>query len=555
VAQIIPICKAAITLGVLVCLAAPAPVCAIVVGKEPIDKYVDARLAEIENNDALALSRYLDLFKTRLDNPVIADRLFAAAIRSGDMQSALRAVRAQELRNAASTESPLLLYADALKRKDWAMARVAAAELQSKSNFAFMVPALLAWVNVGQGKAPAFETRKTDQLSEYYALDQRVYLDLATRNLEGAKAGLLSLTGSDGDFVRDLAVRAAPIFTNSGDQAFAVRLVTGLVEKSFVARLTMPQKNSASATLQPEEAIAALHTRIASALLEQKTPEQALFFARIANWLAPESDPARLILAQALMVANLDKEAQSLLAQISDTSPYTTRAVSERVKSLGRDNNHTAAIALAKSAREARSGASNMTLLLAQALEDSGDVKGASATYQQLVSDADAAPATPKQRALYRLLLATTEDKDGNWSAARKNLDDAKALDPQNAYILNYLGYTLLQRGEETEQALGYVKRAFQLAPDSVAIADSLGWAYALSGQSALAVPLLEKAVKAAGNDVAINEHMGDAYWLAGRLVDARYAWRVAAQQATNTDADRLAGKIDIGLTETPKPR
>jgi Flp pilus assembly protein TadD len=195
-----------------------------------------------------------------------------------------------------------------------------------------------------------------------------------------------------------------------------------------------------------------------------------------------------------------------------------------------------------------------MVLLLAQTLEDSGDLPAAIASYQQLVADADAVPATPRQRALYRLLLATAEDKNGNWGSARRHLEEAKSLDPQNAYILNYLGYTLLQRNEEVEFAFGLIKRAFQLAPDSVAIADSLGWGYALTGQASLAVPLLEKAVKSAGNDLAINEHLGDAYWLSGRLIDARYAWRVAAQKATDKDADRLTSKIDIGLPE-PKSR
>jgi Flp pilus assembly protein TadD len=520
---------------------------------EPIDKYVDARLAEIGNKDSLALTRYLDLFKTRSDSPVLADRLFTTALRNGDMQSALRAVRAQELRNAASPEAPLLLYADALKRKDWAMARVAAAELQAKSNFAFMTPILLAWTNVGQGKAPALEGGKADQLFEYYAIDQKIYLHLAMGNMGIAKEQLLDLTSNDGAFIRDLVIRITPIFAAKGDQVFATRIITNLVEKSYVTGLTQKQQTPAVSYIRPEEAIAALHTRLASALLEQKNPDQALYFARIANWLAPDSDPARLVLAQALVAANIMDNAQTILVQITDKSPYATRAISERIKLLSAGNDYRAAIALAQSAKEARNGASNMTLLLAQTLEDAGELKAAIAIYQTLVSEADTAIAPPKQRALYRLLLATVEDKNGDWNSARKHLEMAKTLDPQNAYILNYLGYTLLQRGEEIEHALGLVKMAFQLTPDSIAITDSLGWGYALSGQSSLAVPLLEKAVKAAGNDLAINEHMGDAYWLSGRFIDARYAWRIASQKATDKDADRLAGKIDIGLTETQK--
>ena len=94
------------------------------------------------------------------------------------------------------------------------------------------------------------------------------------------------------------------------------------------------------------------------------------------------------------------------------------------------------------------------------------------------------------------------------------------------------------------------VAKAHRLAPQSPAIADSLGWAHYLSGDYAQAIPLLEKAVEDAIGDVAINEHLGDAYWQAGRLTEARYAWRAASLQAEGESAVRLAAKIDLGLTD-----
>ena len=147
------------------------------------------------------------------------------------------------------------------------------------------------------------------------------------------------------------------------------------------------------------------------------------------------------------------------------------------------------------------------------------------------------------------------KDKSGDWPSARKSLDEARAIDPKNPFVLNYLGYGLLERREEVPLALDYVKTAFTLAPESTAIADSLGWGYFLNGDYARAVSLLETAVKTAGNDVTMNEHLGDAYWLSGRFVDARYAWGVAAQTAIKDDAARLKGKIDLGLgRETAQP-
>jgi Flp pilus assembly protein TadD len=123
-------------------------------------------------------------------------------------------------------------------------------------------------------------------------------------------------------------------------------------------------------------------------------------------------------------------------------------------------------------------------------------------------------------------------------------------VDPNNAQALNYLGYSLLERGAERQRAATMVQRAYALEPTSSAIADSLGWAYFLQGNTKDALPLLEKAAKGAGADAAINEHLGDAYWTLGRRREARYAWNVANQTSEGEAAARLSRKIDTGLTD-----
>jgi len=49
--------------------------------------------------------------------------------------------------------------------------------------------------------------------------------------------------------------------------------------------------------------------------------------------------------------------------------------------------------------------------------------------------------------------------------------------------------------------------------------------------------------------DPTINEHLGDAYWTVGRKYEARYAWKTAILFADDEDTNRLATKIDLGLT------
>jgi tetratricopeptide (TPR) repeat protein len=520
-----------------------------------VDRYFSARLAEIGNKNDIAVKGYAELLRNRADSEAVADRLFTTAIRQGDMVSALRAVRVQELRNQASAEAPLLLFADAFKRKNWTMANVAASELAAKGNFGFLAAIMKSGVNVAQNK-PAnlpMPNPDIDPYFAYFSLDQRVYLDLATGALPQAKDKLFGLSTIDDDFARDLIIRAAPIYAAAGDRVTAATLLQSKVERDYGAEIVKTTSKSPLAKLHPEEALAALYVRMGRTLLEQKNGEKALVFARVAQWLSPETSSVKLLLVQVLNDQGLNAAAISVVKTVEPSSPYWPRAVSAHVRLLLADKQQIAAVKLAKSASLSLPNSANLKLVAAQAYEETGDLKSASVCYQGLVNEADHARAGPQQRAVYRLFLGTIQDKAGDWPAARKTLEQARSIDPKNPFVLNYLGYTLLEKREDVNLGLQYVREAYALSPESNAIADSLGWGYFLTGDYVRAVPLLETAAKASGNDLAINEHLGDAYWLSGRFIEARYAWGIAAQTAAQSDSIRLITKIDVGLDHNVK--
>ena len=177
-----------------------------------------------------------------------------------------------------------------------------------------------------------------------------------------------------------------------------------------------------------------------------------------------------------------------------------------------------------------------------------GYLAGAVDNYRKLLGFAAKSGASPRQRAYYHLLLASALDNSDDWPGAIKELEMASTLDPNNAQILNYWGYSLLERNEEMPRATAMIQKAFNISPESAAITDSMGWALFRNGDYPQAVELLERAAKKSGSDLTINEHLGDAYWQSGRLRDARYAWTVASQTAEGEAAARLISKIDFGF-------
>ncbi len=563
--QIIPICsfKRSVFKGLgkwtavaFIASSICVPALATVESDAQLDRYFNARLAEIDNRDDEALKTYLLLLKTQPTSIVLPDRVLTSAIRSGNMASAAQAVRLLELSNGTRGEAPLILFADAFRRKDWSMAAVAITELEQRSNFAFAAPILQSWSNVAQGKSTDFPTTTStaDSVFSYYSSDQRVYFDLAAGDFSMAKTRLADFDRADEEFVRDLKIQAAGHFVARGDQVFALSLLNGQLERSDAGAL-LSGATSNQSLVTPAMGLAALHTRLATALLEQNVGDQALTLARIGNWLAPNNDATKLVLAKALADQGLYSQSGAVFNSVPLRSPYWSRAISDHARMLQDNKQSAKALALVKAASVAKPTSPQIALLLAQSYDAAGDLPASITAYTKLSNEADANGAAPRQRALYKTFLATAQDKSGDWASARQNLEAALAITPQNPFVLNYLGYGLLERGQDTERALGLVKQAYRSAPDSIAITDSLGWGYHLVGNQVAAVPLLEKAAKVSGNAIEINEHLGDAYWATGRLIDARYAWRIAAQTAVGKDAERLTHKIDFGLVAIPKSR
>jgi Flp pilus assembly protein TadD len=149
------------------------------------------------------------------------------------------------------------------------------------------------------------------------------------------------------------------------------------------------------------------------------------------------------------------------------------------------------------------------------------------------------------------LLIARAELllQDGKWDAAHPLMEKAVKLRPDDASVLNFAGYSALERRKDVKQSLARIEAAWRQEPQNASITDSLGWAYFLTGRTDEAVDLLEKAQRGEPDNAVIVEHLGDAYWKAGRKFQARYNWRAAALLAEADMATRLEAKLRDGLT------
>jgi tetratricopeptide (TPR) repeat protein len=327
-----------------------------------------------------------------------------------------------------------------------------------------------------------------------------------------------------------------------GDQGQTV--VTGALAR--IAKGQVPQRLIAS----PTDGVAEALFDLASVLDQRETLDASLIYARLALDLRPDFPLAQLL------IASIDDEEQhvadalALYRTVDAASPLGWTARLRAASALDQlERTDDAAVELNRMAAE-RPHDPEALVALGDILRGRSRFAEAALAYDQAIARVD--HPEPRHWRLYYSRAAALE-RSGQWARAEADLKHALELQPDQPLVLNYLGYSWIDRGENLDQGLTMVKRAVELRPNDGYIVDSLGWAYYRLGDFVNATQLLEKAIELLPEDPTVNDHLGDAYWQAGRLVEARYQWRRALQFKPEADqAKTIEVKLDRGIAKPP---
>jgi len=140
------------------------------------------------------------------------------------------------------------------------------------------------------------------------------------------------------------------------------------------------------------------------------------------------------------------------------------------------------------------------------------------------------------------------------WDKAEGDLEKALELNPDQASVMNYLGYSWVDQNMHLEKAMDLIREAVSREPNNGYYVDSLGWAHYKLGQFDKAVKHLEKAVELRPEDPILNDHLGDAYWKVGRKREARFQWSHALSlDPEPEDRKEILEKLADGLQDANK--
>ena len=116
-------------------------------------------------------------------------------------------------------------------------------------------------------------------------------------------------------------------------------------------------------------------------------------------------------------------------------------------------------------------------------------------------------------------------ERSGDYKKADKDLLKSLEINADDAYVLNYLAYSWLEREYKIDIALGMLEKAYAVRSNDPYIIDSIGWAYFLVNQYEKAENFLKRAVELMPQDPTVNDHYGDILWKLDRKIQARYFW------------------------------
>jgi tetratricopeptide (TPR) repeat protein len=520
----------------------------------PFGAYLAGRFATSEADTRVAADALLAALRADPDQPEVVQRAFVATLLDGRPEAVRLARRLPDNPLAAM----LIAGAEAQAgRWDRAEARIRTLPRQGAAQL--LQPLLLAWTLHGKGQTDAAVAllrplSESGRLRTLYALHAALICDLAGRAREAERFVRIAIGDNSPPTLRLVQVSAG-ILARGGRESEAERLIESLARgQDDLALATGEQAMRQLVATRPVtsavEGMAEAHLALAGALRGQGAAEFSLALTRLAQRLRPGFTPALLLAADALSDEGQHAAALAQLDQVPPDDPLAGMVTLRRAILLDRLDRPEAAIAAFQRVAAAYPTAS-------QPLARMGDMLRARQRWTEAVAAYDEAlRRVPAPTAAHWPLFyarGIARERAGDWPPAEADFRRALELSPEQPYVLNYLGYTWVERGENLAEARRMLERAVALRPQDGNIADSLGWALFKLGDLPGAIRWLERAVELEPRNSVINDHLGDAYWAAGRQREAQFQWRRALALGPEGDeGPKIEAKLRNGLPANP---
>ncbi len=457
----------------------------------------------------------------------------------------------------------LLLAGLEAQRGQWDRTEARFAALPQQGVTQALQPLLVAWAQYGGGHPDiALATLRPyvagQRFRGVYALHAAMIADLSERVPEAARLyhvaqaeyGPLNLA-----LARALASWQARQNPGAAGDAAAAHTLAALAAVSPDLQLALPSLQRHAADRQVRRAtdgIAEVYLALAAALRAQDASEYAALLLHLALDLRPDLTGARLLSSEIMAASNHPDEALAVLAPIGPDDPIAPLIDQRKAQLLDQLGRVPDAMQLLARMEQTLPSRAEPWRLQGTLLRNARRFDEAVAAYDQAVQRTPE-PQSEDWPLFYERGVAL--ERLHRWPAAEADLLHALQLQPDQANVLNYLGYSWADQGIQLTRAHEMILRAVAQHPNDGAMLDSLGWVMLRQGDTAGAIKELEHAAEVDSEDPEMNGHLGDAYRAAGRKLEAYWQWQRALTLKPEADTvPALRAKLKTVQAELGTP-
>lgn len=518
--------------------------------------YLAGRLASLESDYTTAADYFTQALAADPGNRGLMENVIISDVGLGQFGKALPVATAMPSDGAPSQIADLVILADLAQREDYAGAIAALDE--GRSGGPLVDGLYRAWALVGLGQmseaTAAFDAVAKGSGLKAFGLYHKALALATVGDFEGADAIFSGEAAGPLRATRRGVIAHVQVLSQLERDPDALELLDetfGPEDDDSLA--TIRDKLKAGETLPfdlvggAKDGLAEVFYTVANALSGEHADVNALAYARIAAYLVPdEADPTLLV------ATILEKQGQYDLAteafnQISRDDPAFIAAELGRIEALTAAGREDAAIEALQQLTKAYPHREDIWYALGDTYRKQERYGEAAEAYDKVIASFKSDDMS--QWPIY-YSRGICHEREKNWKAAEADFRKALELKPDQPQVLNYLGYSYLERKENYAEALSMIERAVAERPDDGAIVDSLGWALYRLGHYDDAVVQLEQAVQLMPVDPVVNDHLGDVYWAVGRKREAEFQWKRALsfEPDTEEEAARIRRKLEVGL-------
>jgi len=513
---------------------APANETEVAPGRSAIGNYLAGRHAQAEKDLPAAVTYLNAALRALPDAPDLLRRTFVLMAIEGRLGNALPLAERLLKHNAKAPIAHLALLVDALKRGDKKLQAARLKAQPSEGLNGFAKPVLEAWSLAGANQVDAGLKllKAVDGKSSskgLHNLHRALLLDFAGR-FEAAEAAYAKVAKDRDNQSFRFTQLLGSMLERRGKAAEAEALYAKFIEVNTGTTLLEPAMARLKSKTKPAPIIATAADgaaeamfNIANSLRQQRARETAMVLGQLALWLKAKFPIAQMMVADILEDDQRYKQANALYAQIGLSSAFRFSADLRRAHNLNALKESESAIILLKdlgtrypARAEPMSGLGDLLRRHERWVEAIEAYSGAIKRTGTLRKE--------NWRILYSRGIVLERAK--RWPEAEKDFLKALEFEPDQPYVLNYLGYSWVDRGLHLDRALEMIHNAVRRRPNDGYIIDSLGWVYYRLGNYSKAVLELERAIQIRPEDPVINDHLGDAYWRVGRTLEAQFQWQ-----------------------------